>query len=157
MQMHRLSREHGGRPKISRSFVAATYHYERVIHMRSLRHVLRRFALCAIVMPSLSCSTGSAHDSPRGVADSARGAALGTMPRARSSHDWTRFGWDAARSSASPDSTGISASNAGTLRRQQVTIDGTVDASAIYLHDVQVGGGGASHDVFFVTTTYGKT
>ena len=41
------------------------------------------------------------------------------------------------------------------MQRQQVTIDGTVDASAIYLHNVQVNG--AAHDVFFVTTTYGKT
>jgi hypothetical protein len=39
--------------------------------------------------------------------------------------------------------------------RQQVTIDGTVDASAIYLHGVQVNG--STHNVFFVTTTYGKT
>jgi outer membrane protein assembly factor BamB len=41
------------------------------------------------------------------------------------------------------------------MQRQQVQIDGTVDASAIYLHNVQVTG--AAHDVFFVTTTYGKT
>ncbi len=41
------------------------------------------------------------------------------------------------------------------MRRQQVELDGTVDASAIYLSDVQVNG--AAHDVFFVTTTYGKT
>jgi hypothetical protein len=41
------------------------------------------------------------------------------------------------------------------MRRQQVALDGTVDASPIYLHGVRVGG--AAHDVFFVTTTYGKT
>jgi outer membrane protein assembly factor BamB len=41
------------------------------------------------------------------------------------------------------------------MRRQQVELDGTVDASAIYLSDVQVNG--AAHDVFFVTTVYGKT
>ena len=70
-------------------------------------------------------------------------------------HDWTRFGWDAGRSNASTDETGITAANVGTLHRQQVTIDGTVDASPIYLHDVQVNG--RPHDVFFVTTTYGKT
>jgi len=70
-------------------------------------------------------------------------------------HDWTRFGWDAGRSNASTDDTGITAANVGTLHRQQVTIDGTVDASPIYLHDVQVNG--RTHDVFFVTTTYGKT
>jgi hypothetical protein len=36
-----------------------------------------------------------------------------------------------------------------------VRLDGTADSSPIYLHSVQVGG--ATHDVFFVTTIYGKT
>src|SRR5438477_12145861 len=70
-------------------------------------------------------------------------------------HDWTRFGWDAGGSNAPPIATGITAANVATLVRQQVVIDGTVDASAIYLHGVPVNGG--SHDVFFVTTTYGHT
>jgi outer membrane protein assembly factor BamB len=50
---------------------------------------------------------------------------------------------------------GITASNVASLVRQQVTIDGTVDASAIYLHGAQVHG--SAVDVLFVTTTYGKT
>lgn len=70
-------------------------------------------------------------------------------------HDWMRFGWDVGRSSASPAATGITAANVASLHRQQVQLDGSVDASAIYLHAVRVGG--AIHDVFFVTTTYGKT
>ena len=70
-------------------------------------------------------------------------------------HDWTRFGWDAARSNASTAPTGITAANVGSLRRQQVRLDGTVDSSPIYLHGVTVHG--AAHDVFFVTTTYGRT
>jgi PQQ-like domain len=74
---------------------------------------------------------------------------------AQTGHDWTRFDYDAVRSGVSTAPTGISASSVGNLRRQQVQLDGTVDASAIYLHAVQVGG--AAHDVFFVTTTYGKT
>jgi PQQ-like domain len=41
------------------------------------------------------------------------------------------------------------------LRRQQVRLPGTVDSSAIYLHSVAIGG--ATHDAFFVTTTYGIT
>jgi PQQ-like domain len=69
--------------------------------------------------------------------------------------DWTQFGWDVAASSAPSGPTGITASNAASLQRHQVTLDGTVDASAIYLHAVNVEG--AKHDVFFVTTTYGKT
>ncbi len=76
-------------------------------------------------------------------------------PRPRSTHDWTRFGWDAARSSAPDADMGVTAANVDSLVRRQVTLDGTVDATAIYLHGVTVGG--RVHDVFFVTTTYGKT
>ena len=43
----------------------------------------------------------------------------------------------------------------GTLVRQQVRLPGTVDSSAIYLHGVSVRS--ATHDAFFVTTTYGIT
>jgi outer membrane protein assembly factor BamB len=75
--------------------------------------------------------------------------------RIASTHDWTRFGWDVGRSSFSPVETGITAQNVATLRRQQVRLDGTVDASPIYLHGVRAGSG--THDVFFVTTTFGKT
>ena len=75
--------------------------------------------------------------------------------RAASTHDWTRFGWDMGRSSVSTDPTGITAANVATMRRQQVSLDGTVDGSPIYLHGVRVNGG--THDVLFVTTTYGKT
>lgn len=71
------------------------------------------------------------------------------------SHDWTRFNWDACRTGDAKASTDINAANIASLQRQQVHIDGTVDASAIYLQGVTVNG--ASHDVFFVTTTYGKT
>jgi outer membrane protein assembly factor BamB len=70
-------------------------------------------------------------------------------------HDWTRFGFDAARSSASPDATGITTSNALQLQRQRVELEGTADSSPIFLHGVVVAG--ARRDAFFVTTTYGKT
>jgi len=50
--------------------------------------------------------------------------------------------------------TGITAANTS-LRRRQVHLDGTVDASAIYLHGVTVKG--SKRDVFFVTTNCGKT
>jgi hypothetical protein len=82
-----------------------------------------------------------------GAASGGSGAAGG--------NDWTRFGWSISRSSAPTFATGITASNVRSLVRQQVQLDGTVDSSAIYLHGVQVSGG--THDVFFVTTTYGKT
>lgn len=79
----------------------------------------------------------------------------GHIPRPKNVPDWTRFGWDAVRTSAPAGSTGITAANISSLKRQQVQLGGTVDASAIFLKGVQVNG--AKHDVFFVTTTYGKT
>ena len=69
--------------------------------------------------------------------------------------DWPLFGWDAASSGAPPGATGITAGNVASLYRRQVQLDGTVDASAIYLHGVTVNG--SKRDVFFVTTSYGKT
>ncbi len=84
------------------------------------------------------------------------GSGGGSGPALAPAHaDWTRFGWDAGRSSAPGVETGITAGNVASLSHQQVALDGTVDASAIYLHGAQVQG--AAHDVFFVTTTYGKT
>jgi PQQ-like domain len=68
--------------------------------------------------------------------------------------DWARFGFDTARHDVGPAGP-LTAANVSHLVRQQVQLDGTVDSSPIYLHDVQVHG--AAHDVFFVTTTYGKT
>jgi outer membrane protein assembly factor BamB len=75
--------------------------------------------------------------------------------RETGAHDWTRFGWDASRSNASTDATGITAANVASLRRQRVTIDGTVDSSPVYLHGININD--RARDVFFVTTTYGKT
>ncbi|HST25793.1 MAG TPA: PQQ-binding-like beta-propeller repeat protein [Gaiellaceae bacterium] len=68
--------------------------------------------------------------------------------------DWTRFGYDAARSSSGPVQTGITAKSLSHLRRQQVQIGGTADSSPIYLRGVRVGG--KTRDVFFLTTSYGK-
>jgi hypothetical protein len=90
-----------------------------------------------------------------GSGGSSGGVAGARKTIAASSQDWTRFGWDARRSSDDPHATGITAANVGSLTRQQVHLPGTVDSSAIYLHGVKIGG--ATHDAFFVTTTYGIT
>ena len=82
----------------------------------------------------------------------ARGGAPGQLGPGS---DWTRFGWDAGRSSAPSVPTGIAAADLTSLRHQQVSLEGTVDASAIYLRAAHVRGD--MHDVFFVTTTYGRT
>lgn len=68
---------------------------------------------------------------------------------------WPMFGWDASRTSAPSTFMGIDARNVTALRHQQIRVDGTVDSSAILLPDVRVKG--HLHNVFFVTTTYGKT
>jgi hypothetical protein len=69
--------------------------------------------------------------------------------------DWPMFGGIVQSTSANSEPTGITAANIAQLTRRQVKLDGTVDASAIYLHDVSIRG--ARHDAIFVTTTYGKT
>jgi hypothetical protein len=69
--------------------------------------------------------------------------------------DWPQFGYDAASPSASPAGTGIDAANVVSLSHRQVSLGGTVDASAIYLHSVSIAG--SFHDAFFVTTSYGTT
>jgi hypothetical protein len=70
------------------------------------------------------------------------------------SADWARFGYDLARHGASEEA-GLAASDLSQLERHKVSLDGTVDSSPIYLHSVEVHGN--AHDVFFVTTTYGRT
>jgi outer membrane protein assembly factor BamB len=65
--------------------------------------------------------------------------------------DWGRFGYDAARSDVSPDTT-ITAGNVAKLHRLRVQLDGTVDSSPIY-----VAKGVRGRDAFVVTTTYGRT
>ena len=85
----------------------------------------------------------------------ALGLWIGSAHGASSGNDWPRFGWNAQRSSAPTFATGVTAANIDKLQRQQVQLGGTADSSPIYLHGVSVHGG--THDVFFVTTTYGKT
>jgi hypothetical protein len=82
-------------------------------------------------------------------------AGIGVSDGQQATNDWTQFGWDVASSSSSTAPTGITAANVASLNRRQVKLDGAVDASAIYLHGVTVKG--SRDDVFFVTTTYGKT
>jgi len=110
-------------------------------------HLAPFFVLALVV----ACGTSTDSATP----DSTPG--ISTTPPAVTAdgHDWTRFNVDEARSGVFDAPTGISVATLPTMQRQQVTLDGTVDAAPIYLHDVKVGG--AAHDVFFVTTSYGKT
>jgi hypothetical protein len=69
--------------------------------------------------------------------------------------DWLRFDFNAERSGVGPAQTGITSGNLGRLRLQKVSVNGTVDSSAIELHGVKVKG--RSRDVAIMTTTYGRT
>jgi hypothetical protein len=82
-------------------------------------------------------------------------AATGPAALAAAGHEWTRFGVDAARTNATAAATGVSVASLSHLRRQRVTLPGTADSSAVYASGVTVGT--AKHDVFVVTTTYGRT
>ena len=76
-------------------------------------------------------------------------------PAQAARHDWTRFGYDAARSNFSTSVAGIRAADLAHLKRQDVAVPGTVDSSPIYLHAVVVKG--TKRDVFVATTSYGRT
>src|SRR6516165_8455378 len=81
--------------------------------------------------------------------------ATATLAASAAAGDWLQFGFDSARSNAPGGSTGITAANVGSVVRQQVKLDGVADSSAAYLRGVRVEG--ATHDTFFVTTSYGRT
>ncbi|MGI8801286.1 MAG: PQQ-binding-like beta-propeller repeat protein [Solirubrobacteraceae bacterium] len=99
-------------------------------------------ALAAVALALGACGASST------TGDQSMASAAATTSTA----DWPEFGLDARRSSAAAD--GIAAADVGRLHRGTVTLPGTVDSSPIYLHAVTVAGG--VHDVFVVTTTYGR-
>ena len=68
---------------------------------------------------------------------------------------WPEFGLDPQRSDATNAATGITAANVGRLHDRQITLPGTIDSSPIYLGEATVRG--ATHDVAFMTSTYGRT
>ena len=87
------------------------------------------------------------------VTDSA--APTGTTPAstARRAGDWTRFGYDAAKTNDAPR--GISVAKVAKLSEKRVQIAGTVDSSPIYLSRVHARG--RTRELLVMTTTYGKT
>jgi outer membrane protein assembly factor BamB len=70
-----------------------------------------------------------------------------------SANDWTRFGYDAAKTSRAPR--GIAAAKVAGLRERRIALPGTVDSSPIYLAGMRVAG--KRRNVIVMTTTYGRT
>ena len=82
-------------------------------------------------------------------------AAAAWLAASAAAGNWLQFGIGPSRSNASAAPTGITASNVGSLVRQQVRLPGIADDNPVYLAGAAIGGG--SHDAFFVTTSYGRT
>src|SRR5205085_10801900 len=114
---------------------------------------LRRVRRSIVV--GLLVAAGCAGGGSGGRADSAPERAPAGTAAAGSGHDWPRYGFNMQRSNVGPAATGIGAGDLAGLRRRRVALPGTVDSSPIYLHGVRVRG--QRRDVFFVTTTYGRT
>jgi hypothetical protein len=74
-------------------------------------------------------------------------------PGAAGGADWPTFGFDAARQGVGPATTGITAANVGSLRRQLVRLE--APSTGADLPPTQ--GRREGRDVFFVTMSYGKT
>jgi outer membrane protein assembly factor BamB len=85
----------------------------------------------------------------------AAGVSVAATDQSVPSQDWPMFGGNVESNSANQAPTGITAGNVTQLVRRQIKLDGTVDASAIYLQGVMLHG--ERHNSIFVTTTYGKT
>jgi hypothetical protein len=110
----------------------------------------------SVGLAATACSGGkSASTAPALTTTTTTTSTTSGATSASSARDWPLFGYTAARANSGPSATGITSADVGRLRRLRVLLDGTVDSSPIYLHSVRVRG--AVHDVFFVTTTYGRT
>jgi hypothetical protein len=117
--------------------------------MRRTSQFLVLAALC------LAACSGGGHRAAAETTTSsaATGAPAPSATPARVSIPWSRFGYDAARTSHSPH--GLSAAQVRKLGERRVDLPGTVDSSPIYLAGVRVGG--RARDLLVMTTTYGRT
>jgi hypothetical protein len=115
--------------------------------------MLRRLVLVAALAIVAGCGGSGHHAAPAGAA--AATATKGQAPAhvAASGHDWTRFGYNAARTNVAKR--GPTAAQVQGMHARAIHLPGTVDSSPIFLHDVRVKG--ARHDLLVMTTTYGRT
>jgi outer membrane protein assembly factor BamB len=106
---------------------------------------------CALALASCGTHAASTGTPAPTTASSSQGAVAARVPDG----DWLQFNYDAQRTGVGPAATGIDAANLRRLSARVVQLPGTVDASAIALHGVRIGG--HDRDVLIMTTTYGRT
>jgi PQQ enzyme repeat len=100
---------------------------------------MRGFRITVVLLLLAGCSGGSS-STPTTDFDV-------SVPSPPSTSSWPRFGYDAHRSNAYYEETGITAENAGRLKRKQVPLPGTADSSPIFIPPNR----------FVLDTAYGKT
>lgn len=112
--------------------------------------------LCC-VSGTAACSHSSSSTSNPPPAASSPTTSQSGLPATTSpqDYDWRTFDFTAGRTGVEPNPTGLTAANVPHLQRQTITLPGTPDSSPIYLHAVTVQG--TTRNVFFLTTTYGRT
>src|ERR671934_453816 len=118
--------------------------------------LLRPLLWSAVLAAALVVGCGGGKSSPSASATVVTDTSTPSNPpagTARRAGDWTRFGYDAARTNDAPH--GISAANVGRLSEKRVQVAGTVDSSPIYFSRVRVKG--RIRELLVMTTTYGKT
>src|SRR4051812_14845435 len=118
--------------------------------------LLAPFLLVAVLAGCGGSGRASAPDPSETPAAEATASATATAtaaPANAAPRDWSRFGYDAQRTSAAP--TGIAAADVARLHERRVGLPGTVDSAPIYLAGVRVAG--ERRDVILMTTTYGRT
>src|ERR1051326_685361 len=110
-------------------------------------------AALAVVLIAGCGGSKSASSGATVVTDTPGPTATTLATTARHAGDWTRFGYDAAKTGNAPH--GISAAKVAKLSEKRVQIAGTVDSSPIYFSRVRVKG--RARELLVMTTTYGKT
>src|SRR5919201_3085238 len=118
--------------------------------------LLRPLLWSAVLAAALVVGCGGGKSSPSASATVVTDSTAPSNPPARTTRgagDWTRFGYDAARTNDAPH--GINAGKVRGLSEKRVQIPGTVDSSPIYFSRVRVKG--RVRELLVMTTTYGKT
>ena len=116
----------------------------------------RPIALGIATLALAACgSTAATSASTANTATAAPAAATAAAAATIPDGDWAQFNYDALRNGVGPTDTGIDRGDLHQLRRQIISLPGTVDASVIQLHDATVDG--RARDVLIMTTAYGRT